>query len=604
MPDFNRRPVRLVEFDVNFCQEVYGVGACTASMSLPGQPRKCYNTFPTCQAKSAFNPAPLTLRFAEPRVDLPASGPITFPVLESVSPVTATVNIAGTKDSLNGLGRRGTISATFTDFPYGDQVTDKYASERKSGAAQLDEAGYNPFDRGTFFGKLKSRWPTYGNRPMRFIEGHIDENGNLQVETTRHYIITEFKGPDRNGKVVIEGKDILHLADDEKAQCPKPSRGQMRFEIFNRLLDDGAPNPAYNPVIELTPAGIGDLEYPVEGWATIGREIVTFTRSGDLLTLTGRGLLNTEERAHREGSTVQLAYRVVNTRIDDLVEDLLVNYSTVPSSFIPKADWQADVTRWASTMFLDTIITKPEGVQKLISELAVLGVSVWWDDVKQEIGLKVNSPVFGEEIVDWTDDANILDIEQEDHDEDRLTQIHFYSVQTDPTGSATDKSNFDRVIVAIDAEAEQTNSHGTPRVREIFCRWVNRGADSILLVNALRLLARFNTAPTTFKVRIDNKDNDISLVDVVRLNTRVAQDVTGRPTPKLTQVRKKTTRREHGWTDIELQDFFFEGNFRLIAPNDTPVYGSATQEQKDQFAFMIAAADSFFPDGAPAHQLI
>lgn len=595
MSGFNRRPVRLVEFDVDFCQEVYGTSPCTASLSSPGNPRKCYNTNHTCQDKTNFNPSPLTLRFAEPRVDLPAGGPITFPVLERVSPVTATVNIAGTDEKFNGLGRRGTITATFTDFPYNDRVTDNYASERKSGAAQLDEVGYNPEDRGSFFAKLKARWPTYGDRPMRYIEGYIDENGNLQIESTRHYIITDFKGPSRSGKVTLEGKDILHLADDKKALCPKPSRGQVKTEV----VSSGA-----NLEVELVPVGIGDSDYPASGWAVLGREVVTFTRVGDLITLTGRGLLNTERKSHKAGTTLQVAYRVENTRIDDLVEDLFVNYSSVPSEFIPKADWAADVTKWASTLILDTIITKPEGVQKLVSELAAIGVSVWWDDVAQEIKLKINSPVFGEQITDLTDDSHILDIEQEDNDEDRLTQVHFYSVQTDPTGSTTDKNNFDRVIVAIDSEAEQEDAYRNPRVREIFCRWVNTGADSVLLVNALRMLRRFNTAPVTYKVRIDNKDNALSLTDVVRLSTRVAQDVTGKPTPKLTQIRHKATRKEHGWTDIELQDFLFNGEFRVIAPNDAPVYGSASQAQKDQFAYLIAEADDFFPDGAPAHQLI
>lgn len=602
MPEFNRKLVRVVEFDVDFCENIYGEAPCTASMSLPGQPRKCFNTFPTCQDKPNFNPGTLTLRFCEPRVDLPPK-PLAFPVLESVSPVTATVNIAGTNERFNGLGRRGTITATLSDFPYNDKVTDKYSAERLSGDAQLDESGYNPQDRGSFFGKLKGRWPTYGDRPFRYIEGYIDEAGAFVVETTRHYVISEFKGPDRNGKVQIEGKDILSLADDKKALCPKPSRGQCRFEIFDRLDNNGDPNPQYNPVIELTPEGIGE-SYPDDGFATLGREVVTFTRVGDLVTLTDRGLLNTEERSHREGTTLQLAFRVVNTRIDDLVETLLKDFSTVPEAFIPKAKWEADVTRWASTLVLDTVITKPEGVQGLIAELAVLGVSVWWDDVLQEVGLKINSPVLDEEIVDFNDDTHILDIQQEDHDEDRLTQVHFYSVQTDPTGSATDKNNFDRVIVTIDAEAEQDNSHRNPRIREVFCRWVNNGADSVLLVNALRLLARFNTAPVTYKVKIDNKDNDVSLVDVVRLNTRVAQDTTGKSTPKLTQVKKKTTARQHGWTEIELQGFFFEGRFGVITPNDTPVYGSATEEQKLLLAFMIAAEDDFFPDGEPAYQFI
>jgi len=623
MGQFNRKPVRVVEFDVDFCSLTYGISPCTAALAMPENPRKCYNTFPTCQDKDNFNPEPLTLRFSESRVDLPAGGPITFPVLESVSPVTATVNIAGTNERFNGLGRRGTITATFSDFPYNDRVTDKYAAERKSGDAQLDEGGYNPEDRGSFFAKLKARWPTYGDRPFRFIEGSLQDGDDLILtesgeelstesgaslstikdgtfieESVRHYIITDFLGPDRDGQVRIEGKDILHLADDKKALCPRPSRGQMRFEI-----NEG------ETTVELTPENIGDAEYPSEGWAALGREIVTFTRSGDILTLTGRGLQNTEARSHREGTTVQLAYRVVDTRIDDLVEDLLINFSNVPASFIPKVKWEEDVTRWASTLVLDTIITRPEGVQKLIAELAVLGVSVWWDDVKQEVGLKINAPVAAGEIVEFSDDANILDIHQEDNDEERLTQVHFYSVQTDPTGSATDKNNFDRIIVAIDVEAEQENSYRNPRIREVFSRWVNEGADSVLLVNALRLLSRFNTAPATYKVKIDNKDNSISLVDVVNLTSRVNQDLTGRIRPKLTQVRKKTTDEKHGWTNIELQDFSFDGQFRVIAPNEVdgspfPVYGDATQAQKDTFAYLIAEDDGFFPDGEPAHQLI
>lgn len=604
MPQLRRKLVRVVEFDVDFCTNTYGVGPCTASLSMPGAPRKCYNTFPSCQDKPNFNAGTLTLRFCEPRVDLP-SGPITFPVLDSVSPTSATVNIAGTNEQYNGLGRRGTISAKFTDFPYNDRVTDKYAVERVSGAAQLDEPGYNPEDRGTFFGKLKARWPTYGDRPFRYIEGYLDEDtGEFVVESTRHYVITDFKGPDRDGEVTVEGKDILSLADDKKALCPRPSRGQMRFEMFDRLNSEGAPNPSYNPDVELTPEGIGDAEYPASGFATLGREIVSFTRVGDIVTLTGRGLFNTQERSHREGTTFQLAKRVVGTRIDDLVEDLLVNFGNVPSEFIPKAKWKSDVTRWASTLVLDAIITQPEGVQKLVAELAVLGVSVWWDDTDQEVGLKINSPVFGEDIVDWDEDSHIIDVEQEDHDEDRLTQVHFYSVQTDPTASPTDKGNYDRVIVAIDAEAEQQNSYRNPRVREIFCRWVNNGADSILLINALRLLARFNTAPIKYTVTIDNKDNGIKLVDVVRLNTRVAQDLTGKPKSRLSQVNKKTSHRQAGWTNIQLQEFFFEGQFRLVAPNNTPVYGTATQAQKDQFGYMISAGEDFFPDGAPAHQLI
>lgn len=73
--------------------------------------------------------------------------------------------------------------------------------------------------------------------------------------------------------VQITAKDILDLADNDKAVIPSPSTGKL------------AAMTAVDMTATLTPAGIGS-EYPASGMVRIGRELMTLTRSGDVLTLT------------------------------------------------------------------------------------------------------------------------------------------------------------------------------------------------------------------------------------------------------------------------------------------------------------------------------
>ena len=73
-----REPVQIVEIDIDFCTLTYGSSPCTASLGTTGV-RKCYNSFNTCQAKSAFNKGTLTLRFVTPRTTLPKTSNVYFP---------------------------------------------------------------------------------------------------------------------------------------------------------------------------------------------------------------------------------------------------------------------------------------------------------------------------------------------------------------------------------------------------------------------------------------------------------------------------------------------------------------------------------------------
>jgi hypothetical protein len=587
----DREPVQIVEIDIDYCSLTYGTGACTAVLGTTGV-RKCYNTFRTCQATAAFDKVPLTLRFANTRSNFP-KGQTYFPVLQSVTAFSSSVNIAGSNPKLGNLGKRAKVTASLVDFPYHDRYTDKYQEGRIDGTAQTDEGGYDPMDRGTFFTKLKNRFPYYAGRPMRVIDGYIS-NGELVDTQTRHFIVTDINGPDSSGRVSIEGKDVLTLADKKSSLAPTPSRGTLSADISEVATS-----------LTLVPSGIG-AEYPTSGYAVIGSEIVTYTRSGDNVTLTARGVNGSEINSHNEDDTFQEAINYEDEFLDDVIYDLFVNYAGIPASYIDTTAWNTEVQRWAPTKKIFTTITEPTGVADLVGELAVIGVSIWWDDVNQKIGLRITKPPELFEIIpEFTDDANIKEISQEDRDEDRLTQIHFYTVQADPTQEVTDKSNYNRIRATIDTVAEQENAYNDTRVREVFFRWFNTGNDTQVRLSSLRLLQRLRNAPKSYTILLDAKDRDSTdLTDVIRVTSRVVTDETGKSQPTLLQVTQRTEKKSGHEVQIMAQSYQYDGKYGWIMQNTANVYGSATELEKESGGYIVDGTTLKFPDNEDPYVII
>lgn len=589
----NREPIQIVEIDVDYCSLTYGTAPCTAVLGTTGT-LKCFNTYATCQATTAFTKTALTVKFVNNRSNLP-KGLNAYPCLQErgITAFSSTVNIAGGDDRLGAFGRRATVEVKLKDFVSDDIGIDKYQTQRVSGAAQSSGVGYDPITRGTFFTKLKARWPYYAGRNLRVIDGYVD-GGVLTVDQTRHFIITNMVGPDKDGNVSFEGKDILALADDKKAVAPKPSSGKLGNDV----------TVAVGQTFTFTTAGIG-ATYPASGWATIGSEVVSFTRSTDTITLTGRGLYGTVATTHATGDSFQVALNIVAQRVDDTIYDLLVNYAGIPSTYCPLvSEWEPEISKWLSGLSLDTVITKPTGVAQLIGELAVLGISVWWDEVNQKIKLQATHPVGNEQITPISDRNNIKFIEQEDKDEDRLTQVHFYSKQSDPTKDYKDKGYYDQINVLIDTDAEGANAYNDTKIKEVFCRWLNNGADAVVRTLGIRLLKRFNTPPVNYTILLDAKDRDISLVDVLQLDSRIITDQTGLPITKLVQVFKRTEKRSGHEIEISAQAFVYDGKYGVIMINTAPVYGSATDTQKKSGAWFVNATTLVFPDGAKPYTFV
>lgn len=576
-------PLAIVEVDVDRCTRTFGVGVCTAALG-GAVVRKCYNTFQTCALKTAFSSAPFTLRFCEPRRGIPAGAGL-FPALDDVSTTSATVNIAGADERMAALGRRATIKARLRDFRFHDRGIDPYQAERVSGGAQTDEPGYDPGERGTFFGKLKARWPHYSGRALRVIEADIS-GGALVILRTRHFVITDWVGPDNDGFVTIEAKDVLDLADNSRALAPATSRGVLAADIAA-----GAAS------LTLSPAGIGASDYPASGRAKIGAELVDFTRVGDVVTLTGRGLRGTSAAGHSSGDTFQIVLSVQNMRVDDFLEVLLRDYAKIPQAFIPKATWAAEVSRWMPSVRITTDIATPTGVAKLAGSLAVLGPAIWWDDVAQLIGFRANRPAV-DGVRELNEVAHIKAIELEDRNDDRLTEVLFYSVQIDPTKSDTSADNYARLTATVDLEAEGANAHGDVRVRRIFCRWFNDGADIIVSGLAKRLLYRFRAAPLRARITLDAKDGDIALADVLSVTSSAFCDETGKPVPRLMQVIAREETKPGVEFEILAQAYDFSGRYGVATENTRPTYSASTDTQRIAGLYAVDPVTLRFPDGS------
>jgi hypothetical protein len=561
-----REPVTFVEIDMDRCSRTWGVAPCTAAIG-PEVRRKCFNTFATCRAKDAFASAPYTLRFCENRPNLP-KGEIYFPFLERVSQITATVNIAGSDDDMSPIGRRATVKVSFRDERHNDLGLDPYRAERISGAAQWGGVGYNPEPRGTFFGKLRARWPHYTGRPLRILEGYLD-GGVFTLEQTRHYVLTDWIGPDEDGLVQLEGKDPMSALADDRALWPAPSNG-----VLSAAMAAGAGATA-----TLRPAGIGNLEYPVAGRAKIGSEIFAYTRAGDVITATARGLAGTVDATHSAGDTVQHVEFVNGERIDDFAARVAL--TRLAPALVPKeTKWAPEITRWMPAVRLTTHVATPTGIAEILGSLAVLGVSIFWDDVAQEMALKPNRPPDGDPVYRLTERDNLKAVAAEDRNEDRLTQINFWTVQIDPTRGARDTGNYRRVSVFPDLEAKDTRAFGDDRIRNVLCRWFDEGADTVVSGLGRRLLGRFRVAPRHLTVRVDPKDRTIPLAAVVEVTTRQLQDDTGASLPTLMQVISREPTGAGGDVEYVLQAYQFAGRYAYATENTRPNYLASSEAQR------------------------
>lgn len=505
---FGREQIDIIEIDLDSCSRTYGVAPCTASGSGDG---KCYNTFKSCQDLPNYNKTTKTYKFCTPRSPHPV-GLDAIPNLESVSMSPAEIDVGG------GLGVRASLSLSFRDHLHSDIGIDNYLSGRT----------FDPSTKSTFWTKLRSRNPNYQNRPLRWKTGYLVDGVYDAVNfLTRYYIIDKLDVS--RGVARLTGKDPLKLAASNKSQAPKPSKG-----LLSANLTSGATSAT------LTPAGVGNAEYPASGYVAIKKEIMSFTRSGDVLTLT-RAQFNTVAAAASTNDTVQLCYRQ-NDQVHEIVYDLLVNYADIDPAFITLSSWQTEIDTYM-TGLLDGIVPSPTDVNKLLIELSeAMPHYLWWDEANQKIQLTaLKPPPESADVLDMADNLLADSVVVADEQSRRYSTIFVNFGMFKPTEKLDDPNNYQASYARVDSDS--IAKYGSSEIKVINSRWIIATNKAAVLQLAAKIGRRWANIPRSISFELDSKDGDVWVGQSRSINHRDIVDFLGNPINTIFQITSAQEQR-------------------------------------------------------------
>jgi len=526
-----REPIVMVELLLDQCSLVYGNAPCTAAIGVTGS-TQCFNTRQTCQDPSNYARSTVLYRFYTPQAKVPTNigtgALIALPFLQAAPEITETV-----LDPAGGLGIRGAVTCRFTDHQHHDRGIDPYVATRAENATS------DPFDRGTFFGKFLARNPFYLGRELRVIYAFMDgDEVDFTNAITLRYVIETVTGP-TNEVVTVTAKDVIKLADTDRAQAPRPSRGAL----INAITAE--------PSFQVEGAA---SEYPAAPFKVrIGDEIMRVGTASHDGTATwsfsnvARGIDGTTLENHSEDATVQLVLEYAGETVADILENLLQSFANVPTTFIPKASWDAqqpDIGYLFSAQ-----ISEPTGVKDLIESLcAASGTFIWYHTRLQQIELKalVPTPALNTlPLIDGGRDVVKDSLAVRRRDDKRLSQVWYtYGLLNSTDDIEGDFSNYASTLVSINTDAESADQYGQPKKRDIWARWTPPAARAAAEVIGTRIRSRYEIAPLEAKFSVDVKSGNLWTGDLFVLKIRGIQDDLGNDALVPFQIIESRQRRD------------------------------------------------------------
>lgn len=579
---FGRESVVIVELVQDYCDLTYGVSPCAAALGVTGSD-KCYNTYRTCQsaanyAKSADG---LVLRFCQPTQQIPLEWNA-IPSLVSASIKPTVLNIGGSAAASGALGERGSCSLTFTDHPDGDIKTDPYLVDRS----------HDPFTTGTFWSKWMARNVYYKNRIIRIRQGYIDEA--MEDMKVSYYVIDKAQGPDSNGRVSISGSDVLRLVDNEKAQVPEVSNGELSADITESTTS-----------FNVTGALLSEYDSP-SGTIRIGDEIMTYTGISEVsgvITFTGvtRGTDGSTAEEHDAEEKVQKCLRYIEELPHDVAYSLMVTHGPISSTYIPYADWDAEASVWLPQFSVTTLISQPTGIKTLLASLTQECMFyIWWDERVQEIKLRAIRPPT-ETPVEWNINGHILEGSQNYREDpnQRASRVYVYYQPKDWAAELDSDSNYRKVRLSIDPSSESENEYDESQIKKIYCRFIRTDGQALNLGS--RFLARYRDSPRYLTVKVDAENRDTWTADIVDVTSDLFVDFIGNRETRRFQVISAKEVQPGEVIQYDMQSsIFIGGKFAFYMANDAPTYTNATEVERLNGAW-YADDDWLLPDGSAGY---
>jgi hypothetical protein len=557
MAVYGGETVRFFEIYQPLCTHTYGVAPCTAVLGSDGA-EKCRNTRFTCQDSANYDPGTLVLRFAMDQDGLLQHRDkygVVIPSMLDLSTTPGAINLAGMDRSMSALGQREAVSVELQDHLHSDHQVDKYRLQRKSGAASIPVVAYEPYTRGTFWGKWKARNPYWPSYACIVREGYLGQE--LADMRVRHYILDKVDGP-VDGVVKITAKDLFSVIEARKAVAPVPSQGELLADIS-----------AVAGTATLSPAGIGNEEYPASGYVRIGDESIAFTRVADALTLTTRGALGSTADEHKAEDLVQLVLVYTTELAVDIIYDLATTYSEIPAASIPKTTW--DLLAAGLTELYTAYITEPTPVSDLIGELEEqAGLTVWPDVSTGEMPLAVLQPSAASVTVD--DDEWIIEgsFSHRRQDEKRVSRVLVYYGQINPNEALDEERNYHSRFITPDLDAEGPQQYGTALLRKVFSRWIPQFGRQLAADVGERILAIYRDPPIEAQFAIPpSRDGELEIARSFTLQVAEIQDASG----SVLDVAMVPVKLERGLDQIAVtaQQVTFTGGGGL-GGNDRTIY--------------------------------
>lgn len=516
--------IEVFELDVPSCTLEYGV-TCSAQIGVTGE-YKCFNSPGSCQVPIEFEPEIKTIRWVSNSEAYAAAQINAIPAL-----LSADVNPQKLKPG-ESLPKSERCNIALKDHPHNDYDFDPY----------IDERDYNSFEVGLFLGKFAARWPNPVGYPARYKVGTYTENFPDDLETA-HYVVDKFKRA--MGGVQFSLKDALTFSDNKKALCPRPSNGILAADI-----DDVAGS------LTLDPPGIGDT-YASSGYATIGgKEFVSFTRSGDVITLTGRGLRESDQKAHEEGSTFQQAAHL-NGNVATILAQIL-DFTETPQDYYDsdqQSKWQAEAAEFASEI-LEAFIAAPTGVETLINHLMTeLALNIWTDVYNKKIEMRKIRPQ--PPVTDYSED-NLKDLVPDTDNDSRIDTVYIHYGRVNPVEKINEFKNYVGHILRVDDDPRQAINQNTPAIKEIYSIFIPSTLRATAS-NTANLIVKRNNKLLKMAMGKTTPEFAGNLSDVVNLRSIYYQDDRGFVAPS-TPMQIVSLRKKPGQHEMTFQENTF-GNY-------------------------------------------
>ena len=417
---------------------------------------------------------------------------------------------------------------------------------------------------------------------------------------TRHYLIDSIDGPDASGRVVITGKDILAIADNDRAQAPRPTSGVLGENISE---DQTGQIPVIGSWEDYATSPVGEvIGFRINDEIMIG-ELGNASQDSFTLTVASnqRSQFGTEPSNHEEGDVIQLVDIVDQERPDELIERLLTYYGSVPEEYIPTAEWQEEAEVWLESFRVSFPMSESEGVLELIGEITQqTGCYIWWDELEQKIKFRAIRPVLPDDVVPlYTDEDNIISdsMRVERKPDERISTADISYLPRNVTDNLEKESNFRRR--RLDVNTESATNYRQNRIMKIYSRWLDSGAKVINL--SARLVSRYKETPVYLTFDMDAKDRSLKTGDVVDLKSRYLTDGNGSPVTRRWVVIS-SQEVEHGHRSrYKCQEFEFpiDGNFGTgYMADDAPDYLDADSSELESGSW-YSDEDGLMSDGSP-----